>query len=117
MSPGKKDLDDIQESPTVESEPVTIREVWRDVRTLNKDVRRLLNILLGDGDEKDGLVNEVKSHRKRLDFIEKIIFGAIAVVLLAVLTAMLAYIIRQPHGEKSDLGQPQASLMYAWSNR
>lgn len=96
MSPTKKDAEDVQETPTLGSEPITVREVWRDVRALNKDVRRMLDILLGDGDEKDGLVPQVKSIVGRTETLEKIVFGGLAVILLAVLVAVIATVIRNP---------------------
>lgn len=95
MSPTKpREDEDVQETPP----PVTVRDMWRDVRGLTNSVKELLTILNGvsGDDEKPGLVNHVRDLRKRQDRIDTIIYGAIGVILLSVLVAGLAYVIRNP---------------------
>lgn len=95
MSPTKpRDEEDVQETPP----PQTVRDLWKDVRSLTQEVKSLVVVLNGipDDDERPGIVNHVRDLRKRQDRIDTIIYGGIAVVLLAVLVAVIAVVVRNP---------------------
>lgn len=107
MSPTKpREDEDVQETPP----PMTVRDMWRDVRGLTSSVKELLTILNGvpNDDEKPGLVNHVRDLRKRQDRIDTIVYGAIGVILLAFLTAILAFLIRNP-ANTVGAGEPPPS--------